>query len=52
MRDEHTPSFKELLEDPIIVAVMQRDGVSKSYLSSLMTAMRERLSTLPGRLAA
>lgn len=52
MRDEHTPSFKELLEDPIIIAVMRRDGVSKSDLSSLLTTMRDRLLNASERLAA
>lgn len=52
MRDENTPTIKELLDDPIIIAVMQRDGVSKNDLSSLMTAMRDRLHNPLNRLAA
>lgn len=52
MRDENTPTIKELLDDPIIVAVMQRDGVTKNDLSSLMAAMRDRLLNPVDRLAA
>lgn len=52
MRDENTPTIKELLDDPIIVAVMQRDGVTKNDLSSLMATMRDRLHNPIDRLAA
>jgi hypothetical protein len=52
MRDDRTPTIKELLDDPIIIAVMRRDGVSKNDLSSLMATMRDRLSNPVGRLAA
>lgn len=52
MRDDNTPTISELLDDPIIIAVMQRDGVSKNDLSSLMAAMRDRLHSPVDRLAA
>lgn len=52
MRDDKTPTISELLDDPIIIAVMQRDGVTKNDLSSLMAAMRDRLHNPVDRLAA
>jgi hypothetical protein len=33
----------EMLEDPVILAMMQRDGVRRESLLGLMTEMRERL---------
>jgi hypothetical protein len=52
MRDDHTPTIKELLDDPIILAVMRRDGVSRHEVSSLMNTMRDRLRNPVDRLAA
>lgn len=52
MWDDRTPTISELLDDPIIIAVMQRDGVTKNDLSSLMAAMRDRLHNPVDRLAA
>lgn len=44
MLDEKTPTFKDVLDDPITVAVMDRDGVSRNDLWSLMATMRNRLN--------
>jgi hypothetical protein len=37
------PRWDEMLDDPVIHAVMQRDGVRRESLLDLMTEMRERL---------
>ncbi len=37
------PGWDEMLDDPVIHAVMERDGVRRETLLDLMTEMRERL---------
>ena len=37
------PGWDEVLDDPVVHAVMQRDGVRRETLLDLMTEMRERL---------
>ena len=37
------PSLVELLEDPILGQLMQRDGVSRASLESLIQSQRSRL---------
>ena len=37
------PRWDEMLDDPVMHAVMQRDGVRRETLLDLMTEMRERL---------
>jgi len=39
------PSIKELLDDPVIEAVMARDGVRRNELEHLICEMRQRLAT-------
>ena len=46
------PSLKEILEDPIVVAVMTRDGISREHVQHLMDQMRRRLRDQQERLAA
>ena len=37
------PRWDEMLDDPVIHAMMQRDGVQRESLLDLMNEMRERL---------
>jgi hypothetical protein len=39
------PSIKELLDDPVIEAMMARDGVRRKELEHLICEMRDRLAT-------
>ena len=39
------PSIKELLDDPVIEAVMARDGVRRKELEHLILEVRDRLAT-------
>jgi hypothetical protein len=39
------PSIKELLDDPVIEAVMARDGVRRNELEHLILEVRDRLAT-------
>jgi hypothetical protein len=39
------PSIKELLDDPVIEAIMARDGVRRKELELLICEMRDRLAT-------
>jgi hypothetical protein len=41
--DGTEPRWDEMLDDPVILAMMQRDGVQRESLLGLMTEMRERL---------
>lgn len=38
------PSIKELLDDPVIEAVMARDGVRRTDLEHLIVEVRDRLA--------
>lgn len=38
-------SLSEILDEPIIVAVMARDGVDREHVQHLMDQMRRRLRT-------
>ena len=40
------PPLGEVLADPIVQAVMQRDGVSRAALDSLIAGAQRRLRTL------
>lgn len=46
------PSLSEILDDPIVVAVMTRDGISREHVQHLMEQMRRRLRARQERLAA
>ena len=46
------PSLSEILDDPIVVAVMARDGVKREHVQHLMDQMRRRLRAQQERLAA
>jgi len=39
------PSIQELLDDPVIEAVMARDGVARLDLEHLIAEMRDRLAS-------
>jgi hypothetical protein len=43
------PSIKELLDDPVIEAIMVRDGVRRKELESLIADVRGRLERHDGR---
>jgi len=45
-------SLSELLDDPIVLAVMTRDGISREHVRQLMDQMRRRLRDQQERLAA
>lgn len=45
MPDTTKQSLDELLDDPVMTAVMDRDGVSRDDLWSLMTMMKNRLQS-------
>lgn len=46
------PSLSEILDDPIVVAVMARDGIDREQVQLLMDQMRRRLRARQERLAA
>jgi hypothetical protein len=46
------PSLSEILDDPIVVAVMTRDGITRETVQHLMDQMRRRLRAQQERLAA
>ena len=45
-------SLSEILNDPIVVAVMTRDGIDREHVQRLMDQMRQRLRARQDRLAA
>lgn len=52
MEHRKDPSLSEILDDPIVIAVMTRDGISRKYVQDLMERMRCRLRAQQQRLAA
>ena len=46
------PSIEEILEDPVTIAVMQSDGVSRERLRETIDAARWRLSHRAGESCA
>jgi hypothetical protein len=45
------PKLDDLLEDPIIDVLLQRDGVSKEYLRNLVDETRRKRRLQPERIA-
>ncbi len=45
------PALGEMLEDPIVVQLMLRDGVGRDELLDLLDRARIRLKHQPGRIA-
>ncbi|HEY0833058.1 MAG TPA: hypothetical protein VGE72_04030 [Azospirillum sp.] len=43
------PTLSELLDDPLVLAVMSRDGVSREHLLQLMAQIRRNLRDQNGR---
>ncbi len=43
--DAHEPRLAEVLDDPVIQAVMARDGVDRHAIVDLALAVRARLQT-------
>ncbi|WP_168220503.1 hypothetical protein [Azospirillum thermophilum] len=52
MDDRTTPTLSELLEEPIVIAMMQRDGVSREAIQQLFNRVRDSLRDQQHRLAA
>lgn len=52
MERRKDPTLSELLDDPIVAAVMSRDGVSREHVQTLMDQMRRRLRDRREQLAA
>lgn len=52
MERRRDPTLSEILDDPIILAVMARDGISREHVQKLMEQMRNRLRAQQERLAA
>jgi len=42
------PAWDEVLDDPVVHAVMRRDGIARNELLDLMTTMRDRLEAVRG----
>jgi hypothetical protein len=40
------PCLADVLEDPVILAVMARDGVRRTEMADLVCAVRKKLATL------
>ncbi|WP_035691686.1 hypothetical protein [Azospirillum halopraeferens] len=40
---QHTPTLAEMLDDPIVVAVMRRDGISREHVVDLIARVRRNL---------
>ncbi|WP_188052035.1 hypothetical protein [Azospirillum sp. Sh1] len=47
-----TPTLSELLEDPIVIAVMTRDGISPDSVQQLFERLRRSRRVQEERLAA
>jgi hypothetical protein len=49
-RDDAEPSLRELLDDPVLLALMTRDRVSRRQLETLIGRIRHRLGfdAMPG----
>lgn len=52
MEHRKDPTLSELLDDPLVAAVMRRDGVSREHLQQLMAQIRRNLRDQNGRVAA
>lgn len=52
MEHKKDPTLSELLEDPIVIAVMRRDGVSREHVQQLMAQIRRNLRDQNRRVAA
>lgn len=50
--DKHDPRITDLLDDPIAVALMRRDGVSSDHVHQLLNDMRKRLRERSRRLVS
>jgi hypothetical protein len=44
---EREPSLTDMLEDPVLHAVMRRDGISREALERVITDARSRLYGFP-----
>ncbi|WP_199231744.1 hypothetical protein [Azospirillum sp. TSO35-2] len=47
-----TPTLSELLEDPIVIAVMARDGISRDAIQQMFERLRDSRRVQEERMAA
>lgn len=47
-----TPTLSELLEDPIVIAVMARDGINRDSFQQMIDRVRRNRQAQQERLAA
>lgn len=52
MDQQKDPRLSELLDDPIVLAVMKRDGVSREHMQQLFEQVRRNLRAREQRMAA
>lgn len=52
MEDSRDLSLSEILDEPIVVALMARDGINREHVQQLMDQMRHSLRAQQERLAA
>lgn len=50
--DRRTPTLSELLEDPMVIAVMARDGLDRENFQRMLERVRRNLRAQQDRLAA
>lgn len=48
-RDDREPAVEELLDDPVLHAVMARDGIDRATLEAVIADARRRLGPPPRR---
>lgn len=52
MDDQKDPTLSEILDEPIIMALMKRDGISRESLRQLLERVRNNLRAREDRMAA
>lgn len=52
MDHQKDPTLSEILDEPIIVALMKRDGISRECLNKLLEQVRRNLRAREQRMAA
>ena len=52
MDHQKDPTLSEILDEPIVVALMKRDGISRECLRQLLETVRRNLRAREERIAA
>ena len=52
MDQRKDPTLKEILDDPIIAALMKRDGISREHVHQLFAQVRRNLRAREEKMAA